>query len=74
MKGRLSCRHGVLFVQMPENGFKCMASENLALDWVHARFMPALDENLKIIVAKPFKYEQYRRLAVLQAEARRRSW
>jgi len=36
---------------MPDGGCKCMTGSDVSEDWVLARFMPALDENLKTIVA-----------------------
>lgn len=74
LRRRPSCRHGVLFTQLPANGCKCMADTSIEADWQHARFMPALDADLKCIVAVPFDRETYTRLALLQAEARRLDW
>jgi hypothetical protein len=47
---------------------------NLEADWEHAILMPALDFELKAIVTDTFDVDQFRRLGVLQAEARRRNW
>ena len=73
-KGRPSCRHGVLYTQLPPTGCKCMADSSLEADWQFAKFMPTLDEELKCITAAPFDKDTFKRLAVLQAEARRLGW
>ena len=74
LRGKPSCRHGVLFSHLPAGGCKCMSAHSSDEDWVHARFMPALDPELKRITATPFVRDSFRRLAVLQAEARRLLW
>ncbi len=73
-KGRPSCRHGVLFGTLPPDGCRCMATHSEDSDWQAARYMPALDHELKIIVAKPFLREQFVRLVTLQHRARTLGW
>ena len=51
-----------------------MAQTLTAADFVHARFMPHLDLELKCITAVPFELSAFKRLAVLQSEARRLNW
>lgn len=74
LRRRPSCRHGVLFTQLPSNGCKCMADTSTEADWQNTRCMPALDADLKGIVAVPFDREAHTKLALLQAEARRLDW
>ena len=73
-KKRPCCRHGVLFMQLPQNACRCMSPESDDESWQHARYMPALDPELKSIVAVPVHKPSFKRLAVLQAEARSLSW
>lgn len=42
--------------------------------WQTARFMPALDAELKTIVAKQFFKDEFVHLAVLQHRTRQRAW
>ena len=74
LRGKPACRHGVLFSHLPADGCKCLSATSTDLDWQHAMFMPALDPELKLITATPFLKPSFRRLAVLQAEARRLLW
>ena len=74
LKGRYSCRHGVLFLRAPHDGCKCMAAESQPEDWQLARFMPALDYRLKSVTAAHFNVERLQRLATLQNQARRLGW
>ena len=75
LKKRPCCRHGVLFSSLPEDGCKCMPTpSSLEADWEHAKFMPALDHDLKIIVAVPFQLDKYIKLATLQHTARNLGW
>ena len=74
LRGKQSCRHGVLFTTLPADGCKCMAQHSSEEDWQNARYMPALDPELKCIVAVPFSKASYTRLSMLQAEARRLLW
>ena len=69
-----SCRHGVLFSQLPESGCKCMSSSSTEADWQDARYMAALDPELKCIVYVPFNRHTLRRLNILQAAARQQAW
>ena len=64
IKRKYCCRHGVLFEHMPDGGCKCMIGSDVSEDWVLARFMPALDENLKTIVAVPFERQSFVRLGL----------
>ena len=74
LRGKKSCRHVVFFTTLPSDGCKCMAQHSSDEDWQNARYMPALDPELKLIVAVPFSKTSYTRLSMLQAEARRLSW
>ena len=74
LRRRPSCRHGVLFTALPENGCKCMSLDSCEADWREARFMPALDHELKCLIAVPFSMPAFKRLSILQAEARRLDW
>jgi len=74
MRGRPVCRHGVLFTRMPATGCKCLDPSSVSADWSSARYMPHLDEELKVITAVPFVLESFRRLGVLQAQARNWDW
>ena len=46
----------------------------IILGWALARFMFALDDELKAIVAAPFNLQEFHRLGVLQARARSLGW
>ena len=75
LQRRPSCRHGVLFTSLPEGGCKCMPRPSTdEAAWQHARFMPALDHDLKIIVAVPFQRDTYIKLDTLQRTARNLGW
>ena len=74
LRGRYSCRHGILFATPPVDGCKCMEQHSTEDAWLHARYMPALDQELKCIVAVPFSMATRTRLSTLQAEARRLLW
>ena len=74
LRGKASCRHGVLFAQLPASGCKCMNTDSTDMDWIHAKHMPALSASLKCIVAVRFDRHTFKRLAVLQAEARAMQW
>ena len=74
MRRKYSCRHGVLFSQAPPNGCKCMSLQSGEEDWHDARYMPALDHDLKAIVAVKFDKPSFKRLAILQADMRRLGW
>ena len=56
------------------DGCKCMARASSQADWQFAKFMPALDTELKCIVAVPFDITTFKRLGLLQAEAKRLGW
>ena len=51
-----------------------MAATDTEANWQYAKFMPALDADLKSIVAVAFNRSTYKRLGLLQAEARRLGW
>ena len=68
------CRHGVMFTQIDSDGCKCMSEHSVPEDWRNAVFMPALNYEIKTIVAVPFLFEQYTRLGLLQSPARRLGW
>ena len=51
-----------------------MNMTSISEDWTHAKYMPALNEELKIIVAVPFKFGEFERLGILQARARHLGW
>ena len=74
IKGKPACRHGVLFAHPPADGCKCMDTSSTEADWQHARYMPAIDDDLKCIIAVRFHQQSYKRLALLQAEIRARRW
>jgi hypothetical protein len=74
LKRRPSCRHGVLFSQLPIGGCKCMSAASSDEDWHYARFMPALDPETKCLTAVPFARHLFKRLAELQAQARSLGW
>ena len=68
------CRHGVMFTQLNSDGCKCMSEHSIPEDWIHAVFMPALNHEVKKIVAVPFAFEHYKRLGLLQSTARQLGW
>ena len=47
-----------------------MSASTTEDDWRHAVYMPALDADLKCIVAVHFDRGSFKRLGTLQAEAR----
>ena len=74
LKGKPTCRHGVLFTHLPSTGCKCMAPNSDDSDWQHAKYMPALNASLKCVVAVRFQRQAYKRLGIVQAEARAMRW
>ena len=75
LRGKPCCRHGILFDRMPAGGCKCMyITTSTEEDWAHAKFMPHMNADLKIIVATRFDLSSYERLGVLQARARQFGW
>lgn len=70
--GRFVCRHGVFFRSTPLQRCGCLCPGTA--DWSHAAFMPHLDEELKKLVVVKFVANNFQRLGVLQAQARRRGW
>ena len=51
-----------------------MAVAATEADWQYAKYMPAFDEELKCIVTVAFDMNTYKRLGLLQADARRLGW
>ena len=74
LRGKPSCRHGVLFAHTPPNGCKCLSASTVPEDWESARLMPSLNTELKAIVTVPFNLGTFTRLGTLQAQARRYGW
>ena len=74
LKSKKCCRHGVLFHTWPAAGCDCMNPHAGPLAWEAARYMPALDEDLKTIVAVPFHRDTFVHLAVLHHQARILGW
>ena len=74
MRRKPACRHGVLFTRLPASGCRCMARSSEDADWQHAKFMPALCHTLKAIIAKPFEFDDFEHLSVLQNRARSLGW
>jgi hypothetical protein len=74
LKGKPTCRHGVLFTHLPPTGCKCMKTDSDDSDWQYAKYMPALNTTLKCIVAVRFERQAYKRLGIVQAEARTLRW
>ena len=73
-KRRPTCRHGILFSQLPPGGCQCMGLHSDDSVWKFACYMPALNSELKTIVAVPFDRDNFVHLAVLQHKARRLGW
>ena len=59
-KGRFVCRHGLLFHRAPATVCRCMVQPGS--DEPAAKFMPALDANLRRIIAIPFDRDRFRRI------------
>ena len=74
LKGKPCCRHGVLFTEFPPAGCKCMNTDSADSDWANAKYMPALSAHLKCVVAVRFDRHSFKRLALIQAEARALHW
>ena len=74
LRGKYSCRHGVLFATAPPEGCKCMADSTIEADWEAARYMPALCHELRVIIAVPFNFQTRQRLGMLQAQERHLGW
>jgi hypothetical protein len=72
-EGKSVCRHGVFFDMAQLDSCPCLSVPGEA-DWSNAVLMPALHPTLKCIVTDTFNEFEYRRLGVLQAEARRLRW
>ena len=71
--GHFVCRHGVFFVRPQLKDCPCMDAD-ARLDitrWQHARLMPAVDHDIKNLVATRFDLLELRRLGQLQADMRR---
>ena len=74
LAGKKCCRHGVMFTNLPGNHCPCLVPDAAINQWTNARWMPALDSDLKAIVAVPFALDSFRRLASIQAELRSLGW
>jgi len=73
--GRFVCRHGVFFLPRQGRSCPCLgAAVSEDATWQHARWMPALDSDLRCIVLVPFDRSQYIRLGVLQHRMRAQGW
>ena len=72
-EGKSVCRHGVFFDVAQLDSCPCLSLPGAA-DWNRAVLMPALHEGLKCIVTDTFSVSEYKRLGVLQAEARCLRW
>jgi len=67
-KGLTVCRHGVFF-KIPLSAFQCpcmLHAPNLSEHWEKAVLMPAIDADLRRIVAVPFEASSWQRLRPLQ--------
>ena len=73
-KKRPTCRHGILFSQLPPGGCQCMGLHSDPSVWKFVCYMPALSSELKILVAVPFDRDNFVHLAVLQHKARQLGW
>ena len=60
--------------QLPPDGCKCMAPQSTDDDWQHAKYMPSLSNSLRCVVVVCFNRSTFKRLALLQAEARSMQW
>jgi hypothetical protein len=72
-EGKFACRHGFFFDAASLDSCPCMSPPREA-DWSSAVLMPALNPSLKCIVTDTFNASEYKRIGVLQAEARRLRW
>jgi hypothetical protein len=73
--GRTVCRHGVFFTRSSaDRACPCMLNDPSPELWRHARYMACISYQLRAIVTTRFELGSFRRLGILQAEMRRRSW
>ena len=74
-QGRTVCRHGVFFASPSARACPCMGGALPSEEgWRVARWMPAIDMELKRLVVVPFNLATFRRIGVLRGELRRRDW
>ena len=74
-QGKFVYRHGVFFDSPGRFACPCLGQfTEDELAWVDAKRMPALDHQLKCMVAVPFEPGSFRRLGQVQADARRMDW
>ena len=74
-QGRHVCRHGVFFDTFGQVSCPCLEPLDVQdARWLDAKRMPALDSELKALIAVPFDAASFNRLGILQAEAHRRDW
>eukprot|EP00973_Karenia_brevis_P013127 1780492-Karenia_brevis.AAC.1 len=72
MQGRNVCRHGVFFSSRQKGTCPCLQKEGLRQsDWEHAKFMPMLCADTKAILTTRFDPNNFKRIGVLRAQARR---
>lgn len=70
--GRFVCTHGVLFLRAQGRSCPCMASDaDNPARWRHARWMPDLDADSRVIIVRPFDPTARRRLGQIRGEMRR---
>jgi len=70
--GRFVCSHGVFFLRAQGGLCPCMTADACnPIRWSHARWMPALDADLRVIVVRPFDLTMFRRLGQVRGELRR---
>ena len=72
--GKTVCRHGVFWRRRVLPACPCMLDDVEHVAWIDAVWMPALDHTLRCLVVTPFDAQYFRRLGILQAEARRLHW
>lgn len=76
-RGGRVCRHGVFFTSQQTSDCPCMraAVNQPGLEiWKHARYMPRLSEDLKMMIITPFDAVHFCRAGQLQAEMKRRNY
>jgi hypothetical protein len=70
-RGQLACRHGVLFDSPKGSPCPCMLKALPEDAWSQAKYMAAIDHDIKAIIAAPFALATFRRLGQLKAELKR---
>jgi hypothetical protein len=71
--GKFVCRHGVFFDSISKVACPCLEVKSNAI-WIDAVKMPAMDFDLKCLIAVPFDECNFQRLSILQAECRKFNW